>query len=460
MGRGYLSPVALLVPLVLGACSGAAGSAKGTNQPAGGDSAAKSSNPLFPERKTGWATVGRQTDAEIGSLAQDYLEFLSHKTGRAALDQLVDSARSAGAREADPDAQPKTGDRLIWSESGRYAVIAQVGSQPIDQGVRVILADLDAPFIELSTEPLTTRGGVSVLDTSVQGGLDMHAWLVHPLSLHVFASGGGKQGGDLSVVIGESDGDPTFSLPDILPHLSRSEQNKRIAQRPELMDAITGRGATAVRDELAARGIGGEILRAAETAFLPAGAPVFVGVDRRLLAGYAAGQRAVAFAAVRALAADTQPQTTTLVVVTQGMRGAAARGTGLPESLVERAVLEIGGGELDTLQLRQVMARSEALLAAPAAGDRGRGVVLSNRRDDALPVAFRRARDRLWSGGAQVQLPRTTGWGRQARSLATSGMSTIEIAMPASAPGRPYQLLSTFDLYQLVLACAAWKEQA
>ena len=425
------------------------------------ESQRKSKAPnLFPRRPTGWAAVDRKTIPQIQAFATDYAAYLgASKTPRRAVARLI--ARFAPkANQLSPGARPKrTPGQRYWlrGRGGDAAAFVVLGKRPIEDGVRIVIAAIDAPRIDLEQRPVAERAGLTMLDTQIYGDITLESWLSQPLALYVYASG--ARDTPLDLAIGDADGDPILVIPDLLPHLARKVQRKRIVDGPKRMHAVAARRRRALTDVLTSRGADETVLAEAEASLVPAGAPVFVGVDRALLSGYGHSHRGVAYAAVRALETAGAPEFTAVVVAVSRShaRGEGTSGLGFVHTALSQLLrsLSTAGSELDALATRRFYTRSAALVTADLRGDLNRGLILSPRSDDALPRATRRVLDRLIAAGVQYQMSekRTK---TPARTLSTLDLDVVAMAIPITGRGNPREILSILDLHQAYKACIGW----
>lgn len=421
-----------------------------------------------PAKGRGWGSLDAQAEARVRDFARDYAAYLARaKTERAAVRGLIELYADSGASEI-----PLRGGAKV-ANSGRYylrsanndaVAFVRVGRQPLERGARIIIASVDAPHIVLEQRSIYDKADLTLLDTELYGHLDLPSWLSRPLALHLFLARPGAADGDLELVIGERPDDPVLVIPDLLPHLSGKVQRDQIVDSPERMDAIAARTRQALLEMLAGHGIDERALAQAEISLVPAGGPVFVGVDRALLSGHGHGHRALAYAAVRALASEAEaPERSSMVVVLRSLsteRGSSSA-LGFAEVAFVRALEALetpGEGEragMDVLDTRRAYARSAAWLSGGADGELHQGLVLAPLSDDATPGATRQVIDDLERAGAAYQFGQKAGWS-YARRLAPLDIDVVEVSLPVRGRGAPAELLSTLDLYHAFQAAVAW----
>lgn len=418
---------------------------------------------------TGWSTVDAATSARIDAFAREYADFLSSaKTARAAVAELIHVFTAhggqplpTGERQATKGA-PQPGALLYFAGAdGHTVAFVKVGRKPLSSGVRMIIAALDAPHIQLKQRPIYDRAGLHMFDTVVHGRPDLRLWLSRPLALHIHLARPGAADAGLDLIVGENPDDPVLVIPDLLPHLSGKVQRESIVDSPERMDAVAARNYRGLVDYLAGQGIDAEALDAAESALVPAGAPTFVGVDRALLSGHGHSHRALAYAAVRALASrdGAIPERSAVVIALRSTdRSGGTSGLGFVRTALSKLLAGLWAGptQPDVLTSRRMYAGSTAWLSTRLSDlSQDEGVALAPRGSDAVPRATRRIIDSLDRGDAPYQLVSKPGWG-PGRALGALDIDAVGVAVPTRHPRAPAELLSTLDLHYAFRAARAW----
>ena len=422
-------------------------------------------DPLFPERKAGWDELSAAGKKAADSLAREYLPFATTaKTPRRAVSALIAMAEAtAGAAELSGDrVDAKPGSIYFWSgPGGDAAAIVRVGSRPITDGVRLVVAAVDAPRIDLKQNPVYDEAGITMLDTYFYGAVEWQSWLVTAMALYVYAARPGSSSGNIDLVVGEAETDPVLSIPDLLPHLSGRVQRKQVVDSAERLDAVAASSRAALTEFLSGHGVDDRAFQDAEASLVPAGPAVFVGVDRALIAGYGHSHRALAFAATRALLDENAPTHAAMVVVISKLEteSTGSSGPAFVKTALSRALgaLSEHGRDIDILDTRRAYSRSSAVISARIeAAERNKGIAMNTRADDALPDATRRAIDRMAASGAQLQVTFDASWQGDTRRLAALDIDAVGVALPTTGYGTPMELLSVLDLYSGYLAMRGW----
>lgn len=434
--------------------------------------------------KAGWDTVDGPTAVRIDTFARAYAEFLGQaKTARSAVTGLVrvfvdgggqalpatkpstePSTKPLGGRKATEPAYSPGARYYLLGGDGHTAAFVKLGRQPLERGVRMVIASVDAPHIQLKQRPVYTKAGLAMFDTLVHGGPDLRHWLSRPLALHLHLARPGAADGGLDLIVGERPGDPVLVIPDLLPHLSRTVQSRKkgLVDSPERMDAVAARSYRALVEYLSGQGIDMASLAAAESALVPAGPPAFIGVDRALLSGHGHSHRALAYAAVRALAdprAATPEHTAVVVVVRSASRRGGTSGLGFVRTALAQlaSAVAVSEDQMDVLATRRMYALSTTWLSSAMDDARTEaGIAISARSTDAVPRATRRVLDSLDAGRAPYQLiGKPPRWG-VGRGLAALDMDAVAVAIPAHHRRAPNELISTLDLHYAFQAARAW----
>ena len=174
---------------------------------------------LIYEKKT----VYKRCDKSIIDAAYAYAEGYKHfldvaKTERESVTEGIKMAEAQGFRPYEFGMDIKVGDKLYYNNRGKNLFLFTIGSEDISNGIRISVAHVDAPRIDLKQVPLFEDGGMGFFKTHYYGGIRKYQWLATPLSLHgVIVKANGEA---INVCIGEDDSDPIFYINDLLPHLS------------------------------------------------------------------------------------------------------------------------------------------------------------------------------------------------------------------------------------------------
>ena len=263
----------------------------------------------------------------------------------------------------------KKGEKVALYHRGKAVIAATIGKKSLQEGVRMVIAHIDSPRLDLKPNPLYEAEQIAYFKTHYYGGVRKYQWVATPLSMHGMAVR--ADGTPVEMCLGEQQGEPCFTITDLLPHLS-AEQGKR-----PLSDGIKGEelnilaGSLPFGGEDAAEGVKLETMRLmnalygiterdfvrAEVEFVPAYKAGDVGFDKSMVGAYGQDDRVCAYTALQAEMEQKKPEYTTLCVLTDKEETGSDGNTGLAGAYLFhflQDMAEAGG------------ANSRAMLAASA----------------------------------------------------------------------------------------------
>ena len=269
---------------------------------------------LLYQPKNGYDRLNPAEEADMNAYCEDYKKFLdAGKTERECVDETVRLAEYHGFKPFVRGMVLNPGDKLYRVNRGKAVMLAVIGSKPLSEGVNIGAAHIDAPRLDLKPNPLYEDAELAFLKTHYYGGIRKYQWVTIPLELHgVIAL---KDGSTVKVSIGAGEGEPRFTIDDLLPHLG-AEQSKKplgeaipgeslnllIGSRPFAGDEGSDRVKLAILDLLNQKyGIVEEDFISAELSAVPAFRAVDIGFDRSLIGAYGHDDRVCGFAALAAL---------------------------------------------------------------------------------------------------------------------------------------------------------------
>ena len=283
---------------------------------------------LAYERKNGYDRVEPEELEAMEAYCTGYRQFLdAGKTERECVDRAVALAEAAGFRAYQRGMELKPGDKIYQANRGKALMLAVIGREKLDQGVCIGAAHIDSPRLDLKQNPLYEADDLGFFKTHYYGGIRKYQWVTIPLELHgVIVL---KNGQSVRVSVGNGEGDPLFTIDDLLPHLA-SDQSKK-----PLHEAISGEslniliGSRPLRDdegkdrvkisilELLNRkyGMSEEDFISAELCAVPAFPARDVGFDRSLIGAYGHDDRVCAYASLAALLQVTMPRRTAVCML-------------------------------------------------------------------------------------------------------------------------------------------------
>ena len=429
------------------------------------------------------------------SFCEDYKAFLNAaKTEREA---VAETLRLLGAAGYTPFEYGKTfepGSKVYVDNRGKCVIACTIGRRPLSDGVRLAIAHIDSPRLDMKPNPLYESSGLALFKTHYYGGIRKYQWGATPLALHgvVYRADGTRA----DVRIGEDEGDPVFCVTDLLPHLA-ADQSKRtladglrgeelnivLASLPDGEEDDKDRFKRAVMRILHEKyGFTERDFTRAELCAVPAGKAVDVGFDRSMIGAYGHDDRVCAYTALRAEMDTASPEYTTVCVLTDKEEVGSAGVTGLNSDYLFHFLQDLA--DMQGVVYRHMLRRSMCLSAdVNAAFDPtfpdvleknnaaylNRGVCVtkytgargkSSTNDASAEVmAFVTnlldAEGVCWQTGELGKVDQGGG-GTIAKYVANRNVDTVDIGVPMLSMHAPFELVAKLDVYHTYLAFSAF----
>ena len=244
---------------------------------------------------------------------EGYKEFLNAaKTEREFVREAVLRLKEAGYEEFEEGKIYQPGDKVYQINRKKALLMSTFGKRPLEDGVRINVAHIDSPRLDLKPNPLYEKAEAAYFKTHYYGGIRKYQWATIPLSLHGVIY---KKNGDAVIVnIGEDPTDPVFYISDLLPHLSARQNQRSLAEgiKGEELNILIGSipyPEKGLKDPVKLKvlqilnekyGIVEADFYRAELEIVAAGPARDVGFDRSLIASAAHDDRVCAYPALRA----------------------------------------------------------------------------------------------------------------------------------------------------------------
>ena len=160
------------------------------------------------------------TEAEIKA-AYDYCvgycDYMDNsKTEREAVKVSIALAEAQGYKPYSFGDKIQAGDKFYYNNRGRNLYLFRIGTENINNGVRIIASHVDSPRLDFKQSPIYEDGGFCFAKTHYYGGVRKYQWVATPLALHGTVAK--KDGTTVDIKIGDEAGDPVFYINDLLPH--------------------------------------------------------------------------------------------------------------------------------------------------------------------------------------------------------------------------------------------------
>ena len=452
------------------------------------------SSELIYEKKTVYEKADKEIVKEAYDYAEGYKKYLDlGKTEREALTESVNMIEKQGFKEYRLGDSIKKGDKLYYNNRGKNLFVFSVGSEPINEGIRLTVAHIDAPRIDLKQCPLYEDGGMGFFKTHYYGGIRKYQWVATPLALHgVIATADGQV---INVNIGEDESDPLFYINDLLPHLGydqgklplsegiKGEQlNVLVGSRPDDEENSIKLGVLKLLNEK--YGTNEEDLLSAELCVVPAAKARDIGFDRSLIGAYGHDDRVCAYPILTALLDTLDTTHTTMCVLADteetGSDGPSGMQCELLLDIINELAANLGGNPA------VVRANSKCLSAdVSAAFDPNFSEVFEKRNTPLLScgAVFTKFTGSRGKSGTNDASAEYIGWlrsvlakdgvvwqsgelgkvdcgggGTVAKFIANCNIETVDLGVPVIAMHAPYEVIAKVDLYEAYRAFSAFNK--
>lgn len=383
----------------------------------------------------------------------------------------------------------------------RAIMLFSPGKKPVRQGLRLVLAHIDSPRLDLKVRPLYESEHLAFLKTHYYGGIKKYQWTAIPLAMYgiIVKSDGSK----IEIAIGDDPQDPIFMISDLLPHLDKMQAEKKLDEAipAETLNIIAASLGTKNKDDKdpvkknllkllnEKYGITEEDFVSAELEIVPQGAARDLGFDRSLIAAYGHDDRVCAYTALNALFDSQDREYGSIVLLVDREEIGSAGATGAMSDFVfdfisELIYLETGAHNenytRDALFLTKAISAdvtvgfdpdyaevfdplNTARLGAGVAIETytGWGGKYSASQATAEYTAYIRkilnnAKINWQTGGiGKVDIG---GGGTLAKYISHSNIDVIDMGVPLFSMHAPFEIASKADIYSAYLACRAFFE--
>ncbi len=452
---------------------------------------AMKASELVYEKKTVYERADREAIDRAFDYCEGYKKYLDlGKTEREAVKVSIEMVERAGFTEYRLGDKIKAGDKLYYNNRGKNLFVFSVGSEPINEGIRLTVAHVDAPRIDLKQCPLYEDGGMGFFKTHYYGGIRKYQWVATPLALHgVIATADGRV---IDVNIGEDDSDPVFYINDLLPHLGAEQSKLPLSEgiKGEQLNILVGSRPEDEENSIKLNvlkllnekyGIAEEDLLSAELCAVPAAKARDVGLDRALIGAYGHDDRVCAYPILTALL-DTDSTHTCMCILADkeetGSDGPSGMQSELVLDIINELSRELGGNPAvvransmclsadvsaaydpnfpDVFEKRNTPMLSCGAVFTKFTGSRGKSGT-----NDASAEYIGRLRSMLakdgviWQSGELGKVD-IGGGGTVAKYISKHNIDTIDLGVPVVSMHAPYEVIAKVDIYETYRASRAF----
>jgi aspartyl aminopeptidase len=479
------------------------------------------------ERKNAWNYYNPEEKKRVEDICHAYCHFLDcSKTERECAASAIKLARAQGYRNLETIKEAreplKPGDKVYACQMDKTVVLFQIGADPFEKGMNILGAHIDSPRIDVKQVPLYEERGHAYLDTHYYGGVKKYQWLAIPLALHGVVIR--KDNTKIEIKIGEKEREPVFVITDLLPHLGRELNEKKVKDfiDAEKMDLLIGNlpakkteeksspsrkhleflnvEKTSEDSELVKKTIlkllqeqyqiEEEDFISAELEIVPAGRARDCGLDKSMILGYGQDDRSCAFASLLALLELKIAKRTSCCLLVDKEEIGSTGATGIRSKFFENTVAEIMelSGDYSELKLRRTMMNSKMLSSDVSAAydpmfdeyyEKKNAAYLANGlvfnkysgsggktgANDANPEYMAELRRIMEMNNVIIQTAELGavdkgGGGTIAYFMADYGMNVIDCGIPVLNMHAPWEVSSKADIYEALKGYLAFLKEA
>ncbi len=336
---------------------------------------------LFYKRKNAWEVLGDKGMKETKVFCDEYKEFLDlSKTEREFTKNTVALLDKLGfisiknAFETGQNIHP--GDKVYYVGGKKSVIISIVGKESILKGINMVGTHIDSPRLDLKPIPIYEEMELAYLKTHYYGGVRKYQWLSIPLAIHGTVIK--KDGTEVNICVGEKEDDPVFIITDLLPHLAKEQNDKKLGEAfpGESLNVLTG--SIPFKDEDIKQTVKLKVLEylnrelgitekdfiSAEVQIVPALKARDIGFDRSMIGSYAHDDRVCSYSALRAILSAGLCKKTTLCYLADKEEIGSVGNTGAQSDMLEyfaAMLLELTEEKSSDVWLKQLLHNSTML---------------------------------------------------------------------------------------------------
>lgn len=441
---------------------------------------------LFMDPKNAALRMEEEEVKKAFAFCDPYKGFLdASKTEREAVVTGVKLLEGKGYRPFDPATKYNAGDKVYAVNRGKSLIAAVLGTEPIENGVRIAAAHIDSPRLDLKPRPVYEDAELALFKTHYYGGIKKYQWTAIPLALHgVIVDRNDRV---IEVTVGEAENDPVFCVTDLLPHLAGDQMKRTLAEgvKGEELNVLIG-SLPFKDDEISEKvklnllnilfekyGVTEADFLSAELEVVPAFKAKDIGFDRSMVGAYGHDDRVCAYTSLQAILETENPKRTSVLVLADKEEIGSDGNTGLKSAFLRYFIADLA--KPYGVEGRTVLSHSECLSADvnaafdptfPEVAERKNtaylnyGVVItkytgargkSGTSDASAEFAgkIRNLLDRtgvIWQTGELGKVDQGGG-GTVAAYIANLNVDVIDLGVPVLSMHAPFEVVSKIDVY-------------
>ena len=304
--------------------------------------------------------------------AEGYKTFLNHsKIERECVQYSVALAEKAGYKPFSRGVKGKSGDKFYYVNRGKNLFLVTLGKKPLNEGIHFNIAHIDSPRIDLKPNPLYETEELAYFKTHYYGGIKKYQWATIPLALHGrIMTADGKA---IDLDFGEKEGDPVLVITDLLPHLGRSQGERKLSEgiKGEELNVLLGSlpvEDTEVKEAFKLKilsilhdqyGITEKDFMRSELTLVPAQTAVDVGLDSSMVGAYGQDDKVCAYTALMAELESKNPEYTSLTALVDKEEIGSTGNTGMESDALLHFIEDLA--ECEGERVRDILRNSLCL---------------------------------------------------------------------------------------------------
>ena len=304
--------------------------------------------------------------------SKGYKTFLDHsKIERECVQYSVAMAEKAGYKPFGRGIKGKSGDKFYYVNRGKNLFLVTLGKKPLNEGIHFNIAHIDSPRIDLKPNPLYETEELAYFKTHYYGGIKKYQWATIPLALHGrIMTADGKA---IDLDFGEKEGDPVLVITDLLPHLGRSQGERKLSEGIKGEELNVLLGSLPVEDTEVKEAFKLEILSIlhdqygitekdfmrSELTLVPAQKAVDVGLDSSMVGAYGQDDKVCAYTALMAELESKNPEYTSLTALVDKEEIGSTGNTGMESDALLHFIEDLA--ECEGERVRDILRNSLCL---------------------------------------------------------------------------------------------------
>lgn len=450
------------------------------------------------KKECGWKNLEDSKKEEIFNFCEDYISFLNQaKTERESATKIIEKLNDNGFKNIIEVESLMEGDKVYYNNRGKSVLAAVIGKNKLTEGLNIVGAHIDSPRLDLKPNPIYEDANLALFKTHYYGGIKKYQWTTIPLAIHgVVVKPNGEK---IEINIGEDEKDPIFTITDLLPHLAKKQEEKK------LYDAIDGEDLNILIGSIPNKendSIKEAILTllnekyhieeidfySSELEVVPSFKAKSLGLDKSMVASYGQDDRVCAYTILKALVNSNSSEYTKIAIFSDKEEIGSVGNTGMYSEIFDYFINELlektysnSPGILNTVYCNSRMLSADVGAGVDPnyqdvseknnASFIGYGVELNkytgsrgkSGASDANAEFVAYIRDIFETNNIKYQVSELGkvdigGGGTIAYILANKGIDVIDCGVPVISMHSPYEVTSKYDIYSAYTAYKAFFE--